>query len=84
MPLPIAGEIEVVVGSVTPISIHGDAYLDLAIFPPGDPQPTMVRVPARTFPPDVEGKAWMPSSGERIVVRVLLGQVDGVRRVDEA
>ena len=83
MPLPIAGQIEVVVGSVNPISIHGDAYLDLAIFPPGDQQPTMVRVPARTFPPHADGSPWTPSQGERIVVRVLLGQVDGVRRLDE-
>ena len=84
MPLPIAGEIEVLVVSVTPVTIHGDAYLDLAILPPGDSQPTMVRVPTRTFPPDAEGHAWAPSAGERIVVRVLLGQVDGVRRVAEA
>ena len=61
MPLPIAGEIEVVVGSVTPISIHGDAYLDLAIFPPGDPQPTMVRVPARTFPPSRPAQTTRPT-----------------------
>lgn len=84
MPLPIAGEIEVVVGSANPVLIHGDAYLDLAIFASGDQQATMVRVPARTFPPDAKGQPWTPSVGERIVVRVLLGQVDGVRRVDEA
>ena len=83
MPLPIAGEIEVVVGSVNPVSIHGDAYLDLAIHAPGDSQPTMVRVPTSTFPPGDEGGVWLPSPGERIVVRVLLGQVDGVRRVVE-
>ena len=83
MPLPIAGEIEVVVGSVTPVVIHGDSYLDLAIFPAGDPQATMVRVPRHTFPPDDRGDAWTPVVGERIVVRVLLGQVDGVRRVSE-
>jgi hypothetical protein len=82
MPLPIAGEIEVVVGSASPVSIHGDAYADLAILPPGDEMPTMVRVPMRTFPPDADGRPWMPSPGDRIMVTVLLGQVDALRRAD--
>ncbi|MCP4835596.1 MAG: hypothetical protein GY895_12635 [Phycisphaera sp.] len=83
MPLPIAGEIEVVVGSATPVNIHGDGYADLALFPPGDSKPTMTRIPIRTFPADAEGRVSLPSPGDRIVVRVLLGQVDSLRMATE-
>ncbi|MEC8321090.1 MAG: hypothetical protein VX726_12660 [Planctomycetota bacterium] len=84
MPLPIAGEVEVVVGSANPVAIHGDPYVDLAVFAAGDESPTMVRVPAAKFPA-VDGEPpRLPGGGDRLVLTVLLGQVDAVRMPDPA
>lgn len=83
MPLPIAGEVEVVVEAANPLSIHGDLYVDLAIRVPGDAAATMVRVPNNTFAPGEDGVRRLPAPGDRLILRVLLGQVDGVRRPDQ-
>ena len=56
MPLPIAGEVEVVVVSAAPVSIHGDLYVDLAMRVPGDEAATLARVPASTFPVAADGE----------------------------
>lgn len=82
MPLPIAGEATVTVLEAHPISIHGDLYVDLAVLTEGDEAPTMVRVPAHLF--SFEGEPpRLPAPGTRLVVRVLLGQIDGVRPASE-
>ena len=83
MPLPIAGEVEVVVEAASPLTIHGDLYVDLAVRVPGDAAATMARVPNHTFAPGEDGVRRLPSPGDRLILRVLLGQVDGVRRPDE-
>ena len=82
MPLPIAGEVLVTVVDANPIQIHGDLYVDLALRSEPGETPTMTRVPAHILsidgaPPEV------PAVGTRLIVRVLLGQVDGVRRADD-
>ena len=82
MPLPIAGEVEVVVASAAPVSIHGDLYVDLAMRVPGDEAATLARVPASVFPSASGGERHLPAVGDRLLVRVLLGQVDGVRLPD--
>ncbi|MAD20693.1 MAG: hypothetical protein CMJ52_11210 [Planctomycetaceae bacterium] len=82
MPLPIAGEIEVTVAAAAPVSIHGDLYVDLAMLVPGDATPTRARVPASSFPVSSDGERRLPAVDDRLVVRVLLGQVDGVRPAD--
>ena len=82
MPLPIAGEATVTVLEAHPISIHGDLYVDLAVLTEGDEAPTMVRVPAHLF--SFEGESpRLPAPGTRLVVRVLLGQIDGIRPASE-
>ena len=82
MPLPIAGEADVTVLEAHPISIHGDLYVDLALRTEGDETPTMVRVPAHLF--SFGGaEPRLPVPGMRLVVRVLLGQIDGVRPSSE-
>ena len=82
MPLPIAGEVEVVVASAAPVSIHGDLYVDLAMRVPGDEAATLARVPASAFPVAAGGERRLPAVDDRLLVRVLLGQVDAVRCVD--
>lgn len=82
MPLPIAGEVEVVVEAANPLSIHGDLYVDLAVRVPGDSNATMVRVPAHVFAAGDDGSRRVPEVGARLILRVLLGQVDSVRIPD--
>ena len=79
MPLPIAGEIEVEVTGSAPVSIHGDLYADLAVMVPGDAASIMTRIPVHVLPVGEDGTHRLPSPGDRMVLRVLLGQVDGVR-----
>ena len=82
MPLPIAGEVEVTVASTAPVSIHGDLYVDLGMRVAGDEAATLARVPASAFPQAADGERRLPDVGDRLFVRVLLGQVDAVRPVD--
>ena len=82
MPLPIAGEVEVVVEAANPLSIHGDLYADLAVRVSGDSNAIMVRVPANIFAPGDDGIRRLPDTGARLILRVLLGQVDSVRIPD--
>jgi hypothetical protein len=79
MPLPIAGEIEVEVTGSAPVSIHGDLYADLAVLVPGDAASIMTRIPVHVLPVGEDGKHRLPGPGDRLILRVLLGQVDGVR-----
>ena len=82
MPLPIAGEVLVTVVDANPIQIHGDLYVDLALQTEPGETPTMARVPGHILLID-GGQPEVPAAGTRLVVRVLLGQVDGVRRPDD-
>ena len=54
----------------------------LALLTEEDEAPTMVRVPAHLFSLGGE-EPRLPAAGTRLVVRVLLGQIDGVRPVSE-
>ena len=82
MPLPIAGEVEVTVTGSAPVSIHGDLYADRSVMVPGDEASTRTRVPVHVLPVGADGKHHLPGPGDRLVLRVLLGQVDGVRTPD--
>jgi hypothetical protein len=80
--LPIAGTVIVTVATATPVSIHGDLYLDLQVNVDGASDPTMLRVPAHTMPPGDDGTRRVPAAGDRLQLQVLLGQVDSVRFVE--
>ena len=67
--LPIAGHLDVTVTATAPVIIHGDRYVDLAI--EADGQRTAVRVPMHAL-------SRMPEVGNRVRLKVLLGQVDAV------
>ncbi len=82
MPLPIAGEAVVTLLDANPVSIHGDLYVDLAMKTGDDEPPTMARVSAHLFPA-LDGVPQCPAAGARLVVRVLLGQIDAVRMATE-
>lgn len=67
--LPLAGHLDVTVTATAPVVIHGDRYVDLAI--EADGQRTAVRVPMHAL-------SRMPQAGDRVRLKVLLGQVDTV------
>ena len=73
MPLPIAGEVEVVVVSAAPVSIHGDLYVDLAMRVPGDEAAPLARVPASTFPVAAEGERRLPGALQAARPRLSVG-----------
>lgn len=79
MPLPIAGTTIVTIATASPVSIHGDLYLDLQVTVEGDESPTMLRVPAHTMPAGSDGARRVPAAGDRLELQILLGQVDAVR-----
>ena len=83
MPLPIAGTADVTVSTASPVSIHGDLYLDLQVSVDGDSSPTMLRVPAHAMPAGADGARRVPAAGDRLRLHVLLGQVDAVRFVED-
>ncbi len=83
MPLPIAGTTIVTVATASPVSIHGDLYLDLQVLVEGDQSPTMLRVPAHTMPAVADGTRRVPAQGDRLSLQILLGQVDAVRFADD-
>ena len=80
--LPIAGTVIVTVATATPVSIHGDIYLDLQVTIDGESGATMLRVPAHTMPPADDGTRRLPAAGDRLQLQVLLGQVDSVRLLE--
>lgn len=80
--LPIAGTVDVSVSTASPVSIHGDLYLDLQVIVDGADTPTMLRVPAHAMPAGDDGTRRLPAPGDRLTLQVLLGQVDAVRFVE--
>lgn len=72
--LPLVGDVEVVVRQAAPVSIHGDAYVDLLAGPDGE-TPTGLRVPAHHFQS-------FPAVGDRLRLHLLMRQVDRVESVD--
>jgi len=72
--LPLVGDVEVVVRQAAPVSIHGDAYVDLLAGPDGE-APTGLRVPAHHF-------RSFPAAGDRLRLHLLMRQVDRVESVD--
>ena len=68
--LPLVGDVAVVVRQAAPVSIHGDAYVDLLAGPEGE-APTGLRVPAHHFPT-------LPATGDRLRLHLLMRQVDRV------
>lgn len=67
--LPLVGHLEASVTAIAPVIIHGDRYLDLAIEAGG--KRSAIRVAMHALPR-------MPVVGDRIRIKVLLGQVDAV------
>jgi len=80
--LPIAGTVDVTIATASPVSIHGDLYLDLQVTVDGGSDATMLRVPAHVMPPGDDGTRRVPAAGDRLRLQVLLGQVDSVRFVE--
>lgn len=68
--LPLLGSIDVTVLGSTPVEIHGDRYADLVV-EGVDGARERLRVAAHQAPR-------APQPGDRLRVRFLLGQVDGV------
>ncbi len=83
MSLPLMGTFEGTVVGVAPVSIHGDVYYDVLLWPAGSPVPedeasirsgaTHARVPSHLC----DGQP--PRPGQRLRLAMLLGQVSGVR-----
>ena len=68
-PLPMMGEVEVVVRSARSTSIHGDLYHDLVVDPSDGSPAEAIRVPAHLC-------AAAPRPGDRLRLRMLMSQVD--------
>jgi hypothetical protein len=67
--LPLVGHVDATITALAPVVLHGDRYLDLAI--EADGRRAAVRVPLHCF-------SRHPNVGDRVRLRSLLGQVDGV------
>lgn len=67
--LPLVGNLDATITGLAPVVIHGDRYVDLALEHDGGRD--AVRVPLHLFPRH-------PEVGDRVRVRLLLGQVDGI------
>lgn len=73
--LPLVGSIDAVVTGLAPVVIHGDRYVDLALAHAGGRD--AVRVALHLFPRH-------PEVGDRMRVRLLLGQVDAVELLERS
>jgi hypothetical protein len=73
--LPIVGNIDATITALQPVVIHGDRYVDLALAHEGGRD--LVRVAMHLFPRH-------PEIGDRVRLRLLLGQVDGVELFDRS
>lgn len=67
--LPLAGHLDATVTGTAPVVIHGDRYVDMAI--EAGRERAAVRVPLHVL-------SRMPEVGDRVRLKVLLGQVDAV------
>lgn len=74
--IPLVGAVEVVVDRVTPVSIHGDPYVDLVVAPDGG-APAAFRVAAQQFESS-------PAPGDRVRLHLLMSQVDRVETLPSA
>ncbi|MBL9150818.1 MAG: hypothetical protein JNM94_19185 [Phycisphaerae bacterium] len=75
--LPLLGSIDVTVLGSTPVEIHGDRYADLVVeVVGGGSGRERLRVAAHQV-------SRAPQPGDRLRVRFLLGQVDGVEILPE-
>jgi len=71
--LPLLGSIDVTVLGSTPVEIHGDRYADLVVEAVGAASGGRERLRVAAHQ-----TSRMPQPGDRLRVRFLLGQVDGV------
>ena len=69
---------EGIVLSVTPVSIHGDRYVDIVIADASRPEDPDARLSARLGSEAIEGDL---APGDRILVEGFLGTVTGVRKI---
>ena len=67
--LPLVGTIDATVAHVSPVSIHGDRYLDVVV--DHENGRDVARVPLHCF-------SRHPDIGTRVRLKILLGQVDAV------
>lgn len=72
--VPLIGSVEVVVRQASPLSIHGDAYVDVLAAPEGAAA-SPFRIPAHQF-------GSLPIPGDRLRLHLLMSQVDRVERID--
>jgi len=82
MPIPMMGRLEVEVVEVAPVSIHGDVYHDVTgrIRVAGsddEPRAARLRLPSHVT------RARVPEPGDRLEVSLLMGQIDGVRFLED-
>jgi hypothetical protein len=69
---------EGIVLSVTPVSIHGDRYVDIVIADAGRPEDADARLSARLGSEAIDGDL---APGDRIVVEGFLRTVTGIRKI---
>lgn len=69
---------EGIVVSITPLSIHGDRYVDVVIADAARPDDPDARLSARLGSEAIEGDL---TPGDRIVVEGFLRTVTGIRKV---
>lgn len=87
--LPMIGTFEGVVVGVAPASIHGDVYYDVLLLPCGEGNAPVPRDEAEIragsvharVPSHVMEGGRSPRAGERLRLKVLMGQVSGVEVV---
>jgi hypothetical protein len=73
--LPLVGSIDAVVTALAPVVIHGDRYVDLALAHQGGRD--ALRVALHLLPRH-------PEVGDRVRVRLLLGQVDAIELLERS
>ena len=64
--------------SITPLSIHGDRYLDIVIADAGLPEDLDARLSARLGAEAIEGDL---APGDRVLVEGFLKTVTGLRKI---
>lgn len=69
---------EGIVISITPLSIHGDRYVDVVIADAGLPEDLDARLSARLGPEALEGDL---APGDRVLVEGFLKTVTGLRKI---
>ncbi len=70
--------LEGIVLSLTPVSIHGDRYVDIVIVDASRPDDHDARLSARLGSEAIEGEL---SPGDRIAVEGFLRTVTGIRKI---